>query len=69
MNLSDAGVYQYFLSIEFVITGTPDAFVVVEVKNYDVSEIFFIANGNTRVVSRVSEDFFVDVTVYDPAGG
>jgi hypothetical protein len=69
LNLSDAGVYQYFLSIEFVITGTPDAFVVVEVKNYDVSEIFFIANGNTRVVSRVSEDFFVDVTVYDAAGG
>jgi hypothetical protein len=100
LNLSDAGIYQYFLSIEFVNTGAPDAFVVVEVKNYDISETFFIANGNTRVVSSVTEDLygsgsselsagkpihvntsmtfetdnddedlFVDVTVYDAAGG
>ena len=100
LNLSDAGIYQYFLSIEFENTSTDDAFVVVEVKNYDVSETFFIANGNTRVVSSESEnlygsnslslsagkpihlntsmtfetdnddeDLFVDVTVYDAAGG
>jgi hypothetical protein len=28
------------------------------VKNYDVSETFFIANGNTRVVSSESENLY-----------
>ena len=56
MNLSDAGIYQFFLSIEFVNSGNADVFVVVEVINNDdetpVDPIF----GNPRVLSCASAE-------------
>ncbi|MBT6162996.1 MAG: hypothetical protein HOH92_04790, partial [Crocinitomicaceae bacterium] len=52
LNLADAGIYQYFLTIEFENVVPTDAYVVVEVKNYDISEVVF---PTTRVVSSESE--------------
>jgi hypothetical protein len=52
MNLTDAGMYQYSLTIELQNTSTTDAFVTVEVQNYDALEGFF---STTRTLASDSE--------------
>jgi len=56
LNLSEGGIYQFFLSIEFVNSGIADVYVVVEAVNNDdeapVDPIF----GNPRVLSCASAE-------------
>jgi hypothetical protein len=52
MNLTDAGIYQYSLTMELQNTSADDAFVTVAVQNYDALEVAF---GNTRNLASDSE--------------
>ena len=52
MNLTDAGIYQYSLTMELQNTSATDAFVTVEVQNYDALEGFF---STTRTLASDSE--------------
>ena len=52
MDLTDKGVYQFFITLEVKNTTTTDAFVTVEIQNYDADETFFT---NTRTLSSESE--------------
>ena len=52
MNLTDAGMYEYSLTIELQNTSATDAFVTVEVQNSDVLEEYFTT---TRTLASDSE--------------
>jgi hypothetical protein len=52
MNLTDAGMYEYSLTIELQNTSATDAFVTVEVQNRDVLEEYFTT---TRTLASDSE--------------
>jgi hypothetical protein len=53
MNLTDAGVYQYSLTMELKNVGTADAFVTVAVQNFDALNTAFPTN--TRTLASESE--------------
>jgi hypothetical protein len=53
MNLTDAGVYQYSLTMELKNVGTADAFVTVAVQNFDALNDAFPTN--TRTLASESE--------------
>jgi hypothetical protein len=53
MNLTDAGMYEYSLTIELQNTSATDAFVTVEVQNRDVLEEYFTTTRTLALDSEV----------------
>jgi len=52
MDLTDKGIYQFFFTLEVKNTTTTDAFVTVNIQNYDADELVF---ATLRTLSSESE--------------